>query len=175
MPGEGCDTLQNSEEKRVLALQSLQFKLSMQNKDTDGMQKQTLDGENERSDDWTLSGEKNWVFEGAFGTRIYYAVTIFLKVCLSLSIKKHLLLNWDESLLNAFQLKRLFQQSILKQTCKQVLWFEVGWWGFGGVFFLFCIFFLTLSCSWKQKASCALSGVYHSLVIQLEITILAHY
>lgn len=144
MPGEGCCTLQNREEKRVLALQSLQFKLSMQNKDTDGMQKQTLDGENECSDDWTLSGEKNWVFERAFGTRMYYAVNIFLKVCLSLSIKKHLLLNWDESLLNAFQMKRLFQQSILKQTCKQVLCFGVGWWGFGVFFFPFLYFFFNL-------------------------------
>lgn len=42
MPGAGSCTLQKLEEKRVLALRNLQFKLSMQNKDTDGMQKQTL-------------------------------------------------------------------------------------------------------------------------------------
>lgn len=39
-------------------MKSLQFELSMENKDTDGLQKQTLDAENEHSDDCMLSGEK---------------------------------------------------------------------------------------------------------------------
>jgi len=60
----GSCTLQNSKEKRVLALKSLQFKLSMQNKETGGMQKQTLNTENECSDDWMWRKE---FFEDGFG------------------------------------------------------------------------------------------------------------
>lgn len=71
MPDVGPSfTLENWEEERIVALKSWQFKLSMQNKDTDGMEKQILDSENGCSDHWMLSGEKKWGFESAFGKYI---------------------------------------------------------------------------------------------------------
>lgn len=81
-------------------MKSLQFELSMQNKDTDGLQKQTLDAENEHSDDSMLSGEKK-EFLRVHLESTYYVVNLFLKVCLPQL--RNILLNWDETLFNAFQ------------------------------------------------------------------------
>lgn len=69
-------------EKGALALKFLRFTLGMQNKDTDGVQKWSLDGENECSDNWMLNGEKNEVLRLVLESTDY--INLFLK-SLSLS------------------------------------------------------------------------------------------
>lgn len=140
--------------KKVFLLWSV-WRLSMQNWGWDGIQKQTVDGENEGSDDWMLCEEK-WLFEGEYGKYIlcgkYLCLSQLRNIYCWTEMRVYLMLFRLCSWLH------MFQQSILKQAFKLVFCFWLGWWDFGGrlvgFFLLFCcVFYFKLLSSVDENKS----------------------